>query len=81
MKRVPMICKIASSVMAITSMVMPLIGVAQEPKVSSKYTLFAPSMNKQQTIDIQKKSTRSYFSKLAASKSALLRLPMTMGAR
>ncbi|VVP39014.1 hypothetical protein PS874_04622 [Pseudomonas fluorescens] len=55
MKRVPMICKIASSVMAITSMVMPLIGVAQEPKVSSKYTLFAPSMNKQQTIDIQKK--------------------------
>lgn len=55
MKRVSMVCKIASSVMAITSMVMPLIGLAQESKASGKYTLFTPSMNKQQKIDIRKK--------------------------
>lgn len=41
--------------MAITSMAMPLFGMAQESEASGKYTLFAPSMKKQQKVDIQKK--------------------------
>ncbi|VVP09632.1 hypothetical protein PS862_03283 [Pseudomonas fluorescens] len=55
MKRVSMICKIASGVMAITSMAMPLIGMAKESESSGKYTLFDPSMQTQQKADIQKK--------------------------
>ena len=40
MKRVSTVCKIASSVMAITSMAMPLIGVAQEPEKHQASTLY-----------------------------------------
>jgi hypothetical protein len=63
MKRVSTVCKMASGVMAITSMAMPLIGMTQEYEASAKYTLFAPSMTEQQRVDTQENIDRQLLRK------------------
>ena len=55
MHRVSMISLLATGLLAITSVVVPLISKAEQQKPPAQYTLYSPSLTKVQRTQIQKK--------------------------